>query len=242
MGWAIVAFILLAFLALTNFIPIRLSFKTHEQAGAIVQMPDDYESLKADLSHWKNGPGPESLASYIDRLTKIKNLIDLKANPMELQAINALLKQSKACQAISHISLEDILAEATRSPTNFDFQKNDGDNRWMFVWDARVVPDASNGCVINDYRMIGSGVQAQIKLGSQQSLSQGLPPEGRRMVFVIQLKGINVKVSGWETVFENESAVLIEDICFLDWLGIPQDTEIIEVLNRQKNRTINPEK
>ena len=187
---------------------------------------------------WSNGPNNEPLSSYIEKLTLAISAIDAKSNPDELQSMRKLLKQARACQAVSLISLEDLLTECVSMPETLNVSQIESINKKMFVWDTHVFKDNTSGLSIRNYRIIGSGIQAQIKLGNQIALNNLENPNSRRMIFAIRLKNIRMSVAGWHADFDDDSAVLIEDSCFLDLLGIPRDPETLEIIKAQKSSGI----
>jgi len=187
---------------------------------------------------WSNGPNNEPLSSYIEKLTHAISAIDAKSNPDELQSMQKLLNQARVCQAVSPISLEDLLTECVSMPEMQNMSQIESINNKMFVWDTHVFKDNTSGLSIRNYRIIGAGIQAQIKLGKQIALNNLENHNSRRMIFAIRLKNIRISVAGWNAEFEDDSAVLIEESCFLDSLGIPRDPETLEIINAQKSSGI----
>jgi len=221
----IVAFLIISFiLALQSTInPVSGNIKESMQSVA----PDSF-------TIWSNGPINEPLSTYIDRLARAMQAFNSKSNPEEFEAMRKLLIQAQACQAISSVSIEDYLIEGISLPDVINASKIENIKNRMFLFDTNIFTDDTNTPKINDYKIIGSNTQAQFKLGKQNSFTSIVTTNERRVVFAIQFKRLNVSINGWEAEFEDDSAVLIEDECFLDLLGIPRDDKLLNVIKSQK--------
>ena len=187
---------------------------------------------------WSNGPINEPLSTYIDRLVRAMQAFNSKSNPEEFDAMRKLLIQAQACQAISSVSIEDYFVEGISLPDVINAPKIENIKNRMFVFDTNIFTDNTNTPKIIDYKIIGSNTQAQFKLGKQKSFNSIVTTNERRVVFAIQLKRLNVSINGWEAEFEDDSAVLIEDPCFLDLLGIPRDDKMLNVIKSQKTASL----
>ena len=190
------------------------------------------------ITIWSNGPINEPLSTYIDRLARAMQAFNSKSNPEEFEGMRKLLIQAQACQAISSVSIEDYLIEGISLPDVINAPKIENIKNRMFVFDTNIFTDNTNTPKINDYKIIGSNTQAQFKLGKQKSFNSIVTTNERRVVFAIQLKQLNVSINGWEAEFEDDSAVLIEDPCFLDLLGIPRDDKMLNVIKSQKTASL----
>ena len=221
----IVAFLIISYiLALQSTInPVSGNIKESMQSVA----PDSF-------TIWSNWPINEPLSTYIDRLARAMQAFNSKSNPEEFEAMRKLLIQAQACQAISSVSIEDYLIEGISLPDVINASKIENIKNRMFLFDTNIFTDDTNTPKINDYKIIGSNTQAQFKLGKQKSFNSIVTTNERRVVFAIQFKRLNVSINGWEAEFEDDSAVLIEDECFLDLLGIPRDDKLLNVIKSQK--------